>query len=356
MKSVLIGVGQAGGKVATALSAFDERNGFGAVHDALAVNSAQSDLRDLPLDAVLVGAATVNGHGVGGDNELGTAVMRNDVNEVLDAVADRVTSETEAIFVVAGLGGGTGSGGAPYLAKELARVYDTPVYGLGILPGRDEGALYRSNAGRSLRTLSREADATLLVDNDAWRSAGESLASGYETINERIARRVGLLLAAGETVDGVGESVVDGSEISNTFGSGGVASLGYAATEAAPDAADNVSTTVSATRRAVRSGLSLPDSTRAERALLVVAGPPAAIPRKGVERARSWLESELDTMAVRGGDFPLAGDRLISVILLGGVSESERLESFLERARRADRERQETAERTLADERLDSLL
>jgi cell division GTPase FtsZ len=362
MKSVLIGVGQAGGKVAAALSDFDDRNDFGAVTGALAVNSAQSDLQSLPLDSVLIGAATVNGHGVGGDNELGTEVMREDAHEVLNAIDGRTTTRAEAIFVVAGLGGGTGSGGAPYLVKELQEVYEMPVYGLGILPGSDEGALYQANAGRSLKTLTREADATLVVDNDAWRSAGESLESGYERINERIARRVGLLLASGEAVDGVGESVVDSSEVINTLSAGGVASLGYAVAEASPDAGENVSVVTSTTRRALRSGLSLPDATRAERGLLVAAGRPGAISRKGVERARSWLETELDTMEIRGGDFPLREDRLASLVLLGGVTDSDRLDAFLARARQAAEEQSareeesEDATASLEDDRIDGLL
>ena len=356
MKSVLIGVGQAGGKVVDALSEFDARNRFGAVVGTLAVNSARSDLQSLPMETVLIGGAEVNGHGVGGDNELGTKVMRDDTQAVLSAVDGRVTARTEAVFVVAGLGGGTGSGGAPYLVQELRRVYDVPVYGLGILPGRDEGSLYQVNAGRSLKTLTREADGTLLVDNDAWRSAGESLESGYEAINERIARRVGLLLAAGEATDGVGESVVDSSEVINTL-RGGVATLGYASTTAAPDTRDNVTVVTSTTRRAVRSGLALPDTTSAERGLLVIAGLPDAISRKGVEKSRSWLESELDTMAVRGGDFPLDGDRLASLVLLGGVVDSDRLDGFLSRARRAAEDAtDDDEESSLVDDRIDGLL
>jgi len=361
MKSVLIGVGQAGGKVTAALSDFDARNGFGAVVGSLAVNSARSDLQSLSLDTVLIGGADVNGHGVGGDNELGTEVMQNDLQEVMGAIDGRTTAEAEAIFVVAGLGGGTGSGGAPYLVQELQRVYDLPVYGLGVLPGRDEGRLYQVNAGRSLKTLIREADATLLVDNDAWRSAGESLESGYEAINERIARRVGLLLAAGEAVNGVGESVVDSSEVINTLQGGGVATLGYASADASTDAAANVNVVTSTTRRAVRSGMGLPDTTSAERGLLVVAGRPNAISRKGVERARSWLETEIDTMEVRGGDFPIRDDRLAALVLLGGVAHSDRLEGFLERARQASREEKAREEKqegdnTLTDDRIDGLL
>ncbi|MFC6872189.1 tubulin/FtsZ family protein [Halobellus marinus] len=335
MKSVLIGVGQAGGKLARELVEYDERMGFDAVRGAVAVNTAKNDLRELPFETVLIGQDRVKGQGVGGDNELGAEVMQSDSREVLSALEGDITAGTESIFVVAGLGGGTGSGGAPVLTKELKRIYDVPVYGLGILPGRDEGALYQVNAGRSLKTFAREADALLLVDNDAFRSTGESLTEGFDAINEEIAKRVGLLLAAGEVVDGVAESVVDSSEIINTLRDGGIAAIGYASAEAASDPEENINTVMSNARRALLTGSSLPDATDADAALLIVAGDNDSIPRKGVERARRWVEEETGSLQVRGGDFPLSSDRLATLVLLGGVERSDRLETFMERAQEA---------------------
>ncbi|SEW22089.1 tubulin/FtsZ family protein [Natrinema salifodinae] len=377
MKVALIGVGQAGGKITERLARFDAEMDFGAVQGALAVNSAEPDLQSLEfVDTQLIGADRVNGHGVGGDNELGTEVMQADVEQVLDAFDGRVTSRAEAIFVVAGLGGGTGSGGAPVLVHHLQQVYDVPVYALGVLPGRNEGALYQANAGRSLKTLLREADATLLIDNDAWHEQGESIEGAFERINERIAKRVGLLFAAGEAVDGVGESsvtsktsrtrggaaaasVVDSSEVINTLRAGGVAALGYATEIASEDSGENIRTAMTVSRQALLTGTSLPDATTAEAALLVVAGNPEAIPRKGVEKARSWLEDETGSMQVRGGDFPLDSDRLGALVLLGGAERSDRIRAFMERAKEA-KEAQETESTdpaaALTDDRLEDLL
>ena len=341
MKAVLLGVGQAGGKLTTALAEFDADAGYGAVLDALAVNTATADLKPLPLDTVLVGQSRVNGHGVGGDNELGAEVMDEDAIEVLDALAPKVTAEAEALFVVAGLGGGTGSGGAPILVRELSRVYDVPVYAVGVLPGRDEGAMYQVNAGRSLKTLVREADATILLDNDAWRSSGESVEGGYAAINESMAKRVGLLLAAGESVDGVAESVVDTSEVINTLRAGGMAAVGFASAPAAEDPEENVTTVMSTARSAVMTGMSLPNATAADAALIAVAGDPDRISRKGAEKARKWLQEETGSMQVRGGDFPLNSDRIAVLVLLTGVERSRRIEAFLERARQAIRDEPE---------------
>ncbi|SEH37666.1 Cell division GTPase FtsZ [Halopenitus malekzadehii] len=348
MKAVLVGVGQAGGKVTTALAEFDAEMGFSAVRGALAVNTASTDLDPLPIDTCLIGQSRVNGHGVGGDNELGATVMDEDVVEVLDALSGRITAEAEAIIVVAGLGGGTGSGGSPVLVRELSRVYDVPVYALGVLPARNEGALYQVNAGRSLKTLIREADATLLLDNDAWRAADDSVEGGYESLNRKLAKRIGLLLAAGEATEGVGESVVDTSEVINTLGAGGIAAVGYASALASEDPAENITALLSTTRKAVTTGLSVPEATNADRALLIATGDIDRIPRKGVEKSRRWLEDETGSMEVRGGDFPLQSDRLAAIVLLGGIQRSGRVETFLERARQAAAET-ETEDRDRSD-------
>jgi cell division GTPase FtsZ len=337
MKVVLIGLGQAGGKITQRLAEFDYEMGFDAVRGALAVNTAQADIQPLEIDTLLVGRDRVKGHGVGADNELGAEIMQDEATEVMDALEGQLTTEAEAIVLVAGLGGGTGSGGAPALAKELKRVYNVPVYALGILPGQDEGSIYQANAGRSLKTLAREADSTLLIDNDAWHSGDESLTEGFKSINDAIAQRVGLLFAAGEMdeSDDVAESVVDSSEIINTLKTGGIASLGYASAAAADDAEENISAITSTTRNALLTGTSLPKAVEAEAGLLVVAGRPELLARKGVERARSWLEEEIGSRQVRGGDFPLESDRIAALVLLGGVERSQRIQDFLDRAREA---------------------
>ena len=358
MKVALIGVGQAGGKIAQALAEFDYNREFGAVMGAFAVNTARADLQNLDIDTMLIGQDRVKGHGVGGDNELGAEIMQEEATEVMDELDGRVTSKAEAIIVVAGLGGGTGSGGAPMLTRKLQRVHDIPIYGLGVLPGRDEGAIYQANAGRSLKTFTREADSLLLIDNDAWHSSGESVEEGFDTINNRIAERVGLLLAAGEAVEGVGESVVDSSEIINTLKTGGIASLGYASAKAASDAGENINVITSTARKALMTGTSLPNAVQADTALLVAAGHPDRIARKGVERARKWLEEETGSLEVRGGDFPLSSENIATLVLLGGLQGSQRVQEFMDRASEAAKRREQEPDAAVDDfesEELDNL-
>ena len=359
MRVALVGVGQAGGKVADAIVRYDRETRGRAVTAACAVNSAKADLlglTEIPLaDRILVGQSLVKGHGAGADNELGVRIAEEDKTEVLDAIGEMATTEVDAFLVVAGLGGGTGSGAAPVIARELGRLYTEPVYGLGILPGSDEGGIYTLNAARSFRTFVDHVDNLIAFDNDAWRQGGESLAGGYGTLNQELARRVGVLLNAGEVTEGVvPESVVDASEVINTLGSGGVSTVGYATAELPPrkrglfgrrgrarddDSVAPVTRITSAVRRAALGRLTLPANLAGvEGALVVVSGPPEYLSRKGIEDGRRWLEEATGTSEVRGGDYPVPNsDYVAALVLLSGVRDAPRIKELQARAVDAQR-------------------
>ena len=373
MKLALVGVGQAGGKVVDALIDYERRSGGSFVTDALAINSAKADLlgvRNVPPERrVLIGQSRVKGHGVGADNELGVEIAREDANEVLGALDALPTHEVDAFLVVAGLGGGTGSGGAPVLARRIGEIYTEPVYGLGVLPGRDEGGIYTLNAARSFQTFVNEVDNLIVFDNDAWRAGGESLEGGYDRINEELARRLGVLFNAGEVSNGVvPESVVDASEVINTLGSGGVTSIGYAAApverrkrsffskEEALDATETINRITSTVRRATLGRLTVPVEVRStERALVVVSGPPEHLSRKGVDEGRKWVESATGTMEVRGGDYPVPdSDSVSALVVLSGVTDIARIRELQQVAIEAKRNIGEIADRS--DVAFDDLL
>ncbi|WP_440007751.1 tubulin/FtsZ family protein [Halomicrococcus sp. SG-WS-1] len=354
MKLAMIGFGQAGGKIVDKFLEYDQRTGSGIVRAAVAVNTAKADLMGLEHipqnNRVLIGQSRVKGHGVGADNELGAEIAEEDIDEVQGAIDSIPVHEVDAFLIVAGMGGGTGSGGAPVIAKHLKRIYTEPVYGLGVLPGSDEGGIYTLNAARSFQTFVREVDNLMVFDNDAWRQSGESVESGYEEINEEIVTRFGILFGAGEVGgdDDVAESVVDSSEIINTLSGGGVSTIGYAAEEVemqessgllsrftggdgggSDDSAHTTNRITSLVRKAALGRLTLPceiDGT--ERALLVLSGPPAHLNRKGIERGRKWLEEQTGSMEVRGGDYPVNEPNVASVVLLSGVTNVPRIKEL----------------------------
>ena len=363
MKLAIVGVGQAGGKILDQLIEYDRTRETGFVSHAIAVNSAKADLMGLThvpeSNRMLVGQSIVSGQGTGTDPEAGRDCVREDIHEITDAVGRAATSGTDAFLLIAGLGGGTGSGGSPVIAERLGEIYTEPVYGLGILPSTDEGGIYNRNAANSLQRFVRSTDSVLLFDNGSARTGGETLSEGYTGINDEIATRFGMLFSAGEIDSlsgGVAESVVDSSEIINTLGDGGITSIGYASEpietngggggggggglldrfrrsddgdglQSAGDATNRITSLV---RRATLGELTLPcNRNSTTRALLIVSGPPDHLSRKGIDNARSWLETETDCREVRAGDYPLPNeDRVAALVVLSGLTDVPRIEEI----------------------------
>jgi cell division GTPase FtsZ len=375
MRVFFIGFGQAGGKIVDMFIEQDRKLGTNSFR-GIAVNTARTDLMGLKniemKDRILIGQTLVKGHGVGTDNVTGARVTADEIDSIINAVDTRGTHDIDAFVIVAGLGGGTGSGGSPVLARHLKRIYREPVYALGIIPAPEEGRLYSYNAARSLTTLVNEADNTFIFDNSAWKNEGESVKSAFQRLNNEVVRRFAILFRAGEVGRaGVGEMVVDSSEIINTLRGGGITSVGYAVSEVLSNRTkqqrgifggfkkniedklgtkkesneevlmgeDRSAKIVGLVRRAMLGRLTLPcDYSTAERALVLVAGPPDEMDRKGVEKAKSWVEENIAGVEVRGGDYPVNSEYVAAVVMLATVGNAPRIKELLDIAKETKEE------------------
>ncbi|MBN1431920.1 MAG: cell division protein [Methanomicrobiaceae archaeon] len=363
MRVFFIGFGQAGGKIVDMFIEQDKRAPVRSFR-GIAVNTARTDLMGLKnielRDRILIGQTVVKGHGVGTDNVTGAKITADEIDSIINTIDSRGTHDIDAFIVIAGLGGGTGSGGSPVLCRHLKRIYREPVYALGILPAPEEGRLYSYNAARSLSTLVNEADNTFIFDNSAWKNEGESVKSAYERLNDEIVRRFGVLFRAGEVgKSGVGEMVVDSSEVINTLRGGGVSTVGYAISDKVTQSVkqkkgllggisvkkketseevltgeDKSAKIIGLVRRAMLGRLTLPcDYTTAERALVLIAGPPGEMDRKGVEKSKSWVEENIAGVEVRGGDYPLESSKIAAVVVLATIGDAPRIRELLEIAK-----------------------
>ncbi|HJJ31768.1 MAG TPA: tubulin/FtsZ family protein [Methanocorpusculum sp.] len=387
MRVFFIGFGQAGGKLVDMFLSQDRKTGANSFR-GIVINTARTDLmgvKNIPMeDRLLIGQTRVKGHGVGTDNVTGAKVAADEIDTIISAIDRRGTHDVDAFVVCAGLGGGTGSGGAPVLCRHLKQIYREPVYALGIIPAPEEGRLYSLNAARSLSTLVNEADNVIVFDNSAWKNDGESVKSAYERLNEEIVRRFGVLFRAGEVGKfGVGEMVVDSSEIINTLRGGGISSVGYAISEAIPKNSyssqksgglfsglkkkdkssephvditgdDKSAKIIGLVRRAMLGRLTLPcDYSTAERALVLVAGPPAELDRKGVEKSKNWVEENIAGVEVRGGDYPVDSGYVAAVVLLASIANAPRIRELIELAKEAKEEVSKSRERAAAPSMFD---
>jgi cell division GTPase FtsZ len=378
MRVFFIGFGQAGGKIVDMFIEQDKKLGTNSFR-GIAVNTARTDLMGLKniemKDRILIGQTMVKGHGVGTDNVTGARVTADEIDSIISAIDMRGTHDVDAFVIVAGLGGGTGSGGSPVLARHLKRIYREPVYALGIIPAPEEGRLYSYNAARSLTTLVNEADNTFIFDNSAWKNEGESVKTAFNRLNNEVVRRFSVLFRAGEVSKmGVGEMVVDSSEIINTLRGGGITSVGYAISEVLSKSSkdkrgiigglkdrfgpkkeaneevlmseDKSAKIISLVRRAMLGRLTLPcDYSTAERALVLIAGPPDEMDRKGIEKAKSWVEENIAGVEVRGGDYPVNSEYIAVVVMLATVGNAPRIKELLDIAKETKEDVMKTKEK-----------
>jgi cell division protein FtsZ len=111
-------------------------------------------------DKILIGTTLTRGLSAGGDPELGRKAAEADADKIAEIVKG-----TDLIFLVAGLGGGTGSGATPVVA-EIAAEAGATVIAFVTLPFTFEGGRRRKQAEDALNELRRVCDAVIPLAND----------------------------------------------------------------------------------------------------------------------------------------------------------------------------------------------
>ena len=288
--------------------------------------------------------------GVGGDPDAGATVARADLPEIRRALDSIDETAVAATMVVAGLGGGTGSGVGSVVLDELRSAHESPVYALGVLPAATESDERALTAARGVRTIVPLADAVFPVDNEAWRRS-DRVSDDYAQINDRVATRILALFGTGEGSAGA-EVRVDPADVQRTLAVGGLAAIGRQtmAVDATGDgwlarlwrllgvgtepSAVDAGTIKSLVRRALESELTVPCSVAsADRVLLLLSGPPSTISRKGFETGRYLLEEETATVEVLAGDESRPGaTEVTATVVLANVTDVPPVERLQARA------------------------
>ena len=363
MQLIVCGLGGAGSRIADALVAADSEGERSCLVGSLALDTDQQSLAALSALSEdrrhLYGTLTASGRGFDGNRHQAAAAAADELTELSRTVDDLPTSQADAFLLCTGLAGATGSTLLVALADRLRAVYGVPVYGLGVLPDADrtdDQIRQEANAASALNEIVGSTDSLLVFDNALWTKPSEDADDPdiRSRLNETLATRLTALFEAGErdAKGRVAESVVDASEVINTFEAGGIATLGYATQEITRPTSSRyglglfmqeeeleettiikaIETTV---RRAVRGKLTVDvDRSSVERGLLVTGGPPEWLNRRAIADARSWLAQETGSVEIRGGDIPTPEvDEIVAIVLLTGVGDSERIAELRAAAR-----------------------
>ena len=133
---------------------------------------------------VQLGASLTEGLGAGANPEVGALAAK----ESEDQIKSILSTQTKMIFITAGMGGGTGTGAAPIIAK-MAKEMDILTVGIVTMPFQFEGRLRLDQAQKGLEKLKETVDALIVINNNKLREVYGNLGfkSGFAKADEVLA-------------------------------------------------------------------------------------------------------------------------------------------------------------------------
>lgn len=151
----VVGVGGAGGNAVANMLASDVRG-----VEFIVANSDAQALRDSPADRIVqLGRQVTEGLGAGSRAELGRAAAEESLAEI-----ERMLDGAHMCFIAAGMGGGTGTGAAPIIAK-VAKAKGILTVGVVTKPFAFEGARRNRAAEAGLQELQQYVDTMIVIPN-----------------------------------------------------------------------------------------------------------------------------------------------------------------------------------------------
>jgi cell division protein FtsZ len=165
----VIGVGGGGGNAVNHMY----RQGITGVDFIICNTDAQAlELSPIP-NKVQLGASLTEGMGAGSIPEVG----KNSAIENIDDIKQMLGTNTKMLFITAGMGGGTGTGASPIIAKA-ARELDILTVGIITTPFSFEGKRRKMQAEEGMEELKKYVDSFLVISNDRLRQIFGNLTLG----------------------------------------------------------------------------------------------------------------------------------------------------------------------------------
>jgi len=355
MKLVAIGLGQCGGRIADEFARLNmrakARRKIEIIPGAFAVNTDDADLTGLSYinsdyqHRILIGRRKTSGHGVGKINEVGAEIAREDGDKIVDAIRTvKRIFEADAFLLIAGSGGGTGSGAIPIITQYIKERYrDMRVFALVVLPFQheeqtEERTIY--NSATCIKSVSAVADAVFLVDNQRYVRKDFSLKYNLSKINAMIAEPFYDVLCAGEEKKSkyVGAKTLDAGDIMATLA--GWTVIGCGSTQL-----PTMTLPFERTRHFRKKGkeiyrgvetmdsaigeLSLQcDPKDAGRALYLLSAPPKEMNMDLIKELGEYLRELAPNATIRSGDYPRERGVLDVTVILSELKAVDKIRNY----------------------------
>ena len=212
----VIGVGGGGSNAVNTMF----KQGIKGVDFIVCNTDAQAlDVSSVPLK-VQLGATLTEGQGAGSIPEVG----KNAAIENLDDLITLLGSDTKMVFVTAGMGGGTGTGAGPVIAKAC-RDLGILTVGIVTVPFKFEGKKRSHQADSGLKNMREAVDTLLVIRNDKLRElyGNQTLRAAFKNADQVLS-----IAAKGiaEVITRTGEINVDMNDVNTVMRQSGNAIMG----------------------------------------------------------------------------------------------------------------------------------
>ena len=217
----VIGVGGGGSNAVNHMF----RKGIQGVEFAVCNTDNQAlNLSPVPI-RIQLGPDLTEGRGAGSKPQIGKQACLESVEEIKNFLE----KDTKMVFVTAGMGGGTGTGAAPVIAK-IAQELDILTVGIVSLPFSFEGNKRITQGYEGLEELKKNVDTLIIISNDKILSIHGDLA-----MSEAMAKADDILAVAAkgiaEIITVAGYINVDFEDVNTVMSNSGVAIMGTATAE-----------------------------------------------------------------------------------------------------------------------------
>src|SRR5678810_1191559 len=172
---------------------------------------------------IQLGPNLTQGLGAGANPDIG----RQATEESLEEIKSILEVNTKMAFITAGMGGGTGTGGAPIIAK-ICKDLGVLTVGIVTLPFAYEGKKRQQQAEEGIKTLKQYVDTLLVISNDKLRHQFGNLKmrEAFEKADNVLATAAKCIT---DVINSTGQINVDFADVCTVMRNGGVAILGSAA-------------------------------------------------------------------------------------------------------------------------------
>jgi cell division protein FtsZ len=224
MEKSIIKVLGVGGGGSNAVS-YMFKQGINGVDFAICNTDNQAMEGSLVPVKIRLGPELTGGRGAGSRPQMGKQACIESIDEIRNFICDG----TKMLFVTAGMGGGTGTGAAPIIAKA-AREADILTVGIVTLPFTFEGSRRKRQALEGLEEMKNNVDALIVISNDKLRELHGDL-----KLSDAFSKADNILTTAArgiaEIITMEGYVNVDFEDVNTVMRESGVAIMGTASYE-----------------------------------------------------------------------------------------------------------------------------